>query len=604
MIKPLPLTAKEMHSRGWKDADFVLVSGDAYIDHPSFGTALIGRYLENLGYRVCIIAQPDWREVEAFRIFGRPNLGFLITAGNLDSMVNHYTSSKKRRRRDVYSPGGITGNRPDRAVIVYTGMAKQAYKGIPVILGGIEASLRRLSHYDYWSNALRRSVLLDSKADLLVYGMGEHQIAEIAALLQKGTPPGEITHVKGTVWKTKTLPDGSIALPAYENIKENRKLFAESFALRIKNRDPLKAAVLAESYGDWFAVQNTPALPLSREEMDDLYNLPFTRNYHPSYHASGGVPALDEVKFSITSSRGCFGGCSFCSLSSHQGRNISSRSHESILKEAESFTEHPDFKGYIHDIGGPTANFRHSPCGIPGNAGLCSHRECLFPGPCRNLKADHDDYLSLLRKVRILPGIKKVFIRSGIRFDYMMYDKDDAFFRELVEHHVSGQLKVAPEHVSEKVLDAMGKPQIDVYEKFSSKFYELTKNAGKKQYLLPYFITAHPGSDMNAAIELAEYLKKHRFIPEQVQEFYPTPDTIATCMYYTGIDPRNMKAVYVPESPEERAMQRALIHFHKSKNYPLVRKALIKAGRMDLIGYGKDCLVPPESGKRKKNRYL
>jgi uncharacterized radical SAM protein YgiQ len=590
----LPLTKAEMAHRGWKNLDFVLITGDAYVDHPYFGTAIISRYLEHLGFSVGIIPQPDWKDVEAFRALGRPRLAFLITSGNIDSMVNHYTASKKKRKTDVYAPNGISGRRPDRAVLVYSGMAKQAYKGVPVILGGIEASLRRLSHYDYWSDKLRKSVLLDSKADLLVYGMGERAIGEIAESMNAGVPIEEISSVRGTVWKTKSLESHNRyeLLPAFQEVLEFKKRFAESTAARLSGSDPISSVSLVEPYEGWFLVQNPPSLPLSATEMDTIYDLPYTRKIHPSYTVVGGVPAIEEVKFSIVSSRGCFGGCSFCSLQFHQGKHISARSHDSILREARSFLSDEDFKGYIHDVGGPTANFRQGPCKKQQDKGFCTDRDCLSPQTCSNLKADHGDYLSLLQKLRKIDGIKKVFIRSGIRYDYLQADDDGSFFKELVEHHVSGQLKIAPEHVSEKVLNLMGKPGIDGYEKFVRQFKKVNTGLGKKQYLIPYFISAHPGSGLAEAIELAIFLKKYHFIPDQVQDFYPTPGTIATCMYYTGLDPRSLESVYVARGERERRLQRALFHFHKKENHHLVREALLSAGRGDLIGKTKHCLVP------------
>jgi uncharacterized radical SAM protein YgiQ len=615
----LPTSREELSARGWESCDFVIISGDAYVDHPSFGPAIIGRYLESLGYRAGIIPQPDWTDGEAFRVLERPELAFLVTAGNLDSMVNHYTSAKKRRKNDAYSPGGRSGLRPDRAVIAYTSRAKQAYKGVPVILGGIEASLRRLSHYDYWSDSIRRSILLDAKADLLVYGMGERPLAEIARRLRSGTPVSTITGIPGTVWKTKDLlsplPPHSaeghggvprqrqvLELPSFGSVSDRLsgngkspadRAFAESTRIRLRNQDPFTALPLAERYGDWYVVQAPPALPLATEELDRVYALPFTRRWHPRYDSTGGVPALDEVRFSITASRGCFGGCSFCALGLHQGRIVTSRSRESILAEARSFTRDPGFKGIIHDVGGPTANFRVGSCARQATRGCCPDKECLYPEPCSALAADHTELKELLAELRALPEIKKVFIRSGIRYDYLLEDRDEGFFDDLVKYHVSGQLKVAPEHASRTVLEAMGKPPIEVFSEFAKLFEAKSSRAGKKQYLIPYFITAHPGTGLDEAVELAEFLKSYGFIPDQVQEFLPTPGTVSTCMYATGIDPRTMKPVYVPRSREEREMQRALVHFHKPRNYNLVRKALRKAGREDLIGRGKECLVPP-----------
>ncbi len=602
----LPISRDDMSAHGWEICDFIIISGDAYVDHPSFGAAIIGRHLESLGYRVGIIPQPDWTDAESFRVLGRPGFAFLVTAGNLDSMVNHYTSAKKRRKTDAYSPGGASGMRPDRAVITYTSRAKQAYNGVPVILGGVEASLRRLSHYDYWSDAIRRSILLDAKADLLVYGMGERPLAEIARLLSTGTPASGITGIPGTVWKTRD-PPSALELPPFETLESDKtadrgrgaggaaagRAFAESTRIRLENQDPFTARTLAERYGDWYAVQAPPAHPLGTGELDRVYGLPFTRRWHPRYDAAGGVPALEEVRFGITASRGCFGGCSFCALGQHQGRIVTTRSRESILAEARAFTRDPEFKGIIHDVGGPTANFRIASCTRQTDRGCCSDKQCLYPEPCSALEADHSDLAELLEKLRALPGIKKVFIRSGIRYDYLLEDRDERFFDDLVKYHVSGQLKVAPEHTSRKVLEAMGKPPIEVFSEFAKMFKSKSSRAGKKQYLIPYFITAHPGTGLDEAIDLALFLKSYGFIPDQVQEFLPTPGTVSTCMYATGVDPRTMKPVYVPRSREEREMQRALVHFHKPRNRALVRKALRKAGREDLIGRGKECLVSP-----------
>ena len=591
-----------------------IISGDAYVDHPSFGTALIGRLLEAEGYRVGIIPQPDWTDVEAFRVFGRPKLAFFITAGNVDSMVNHYTANRRPRRGDAYSPGGSAGRRPDRALIVYTGMAKQAYKGVPVVLGGIEASLRRLSHYDYWTDSVRRSVLSDSKADMLIYGMGERQVIEITRRFAEGraagqTPAGtvaSVTGVRGTVYRSSEAPapngGPAVILPAYGIISTDKTAFLEHFRLQYENTGPATAKTLAEPLPRGFLVQNPPAEPLQQPELDRMYEFPFTREAHPAYNAAGGVPALMEVQFSITSSRGCFGDCSFCSLTFHQGKLVRSRSCESVLREAEALTQHPAFKGYIHDIGGPTANFRKPACGKQTVHGACRNRQCLYPGPCPSLQADHRDYIDLLQKLRKLPGVKKVFIRSGIRYDYLLADPSDAFLRELCAHHVSGQLKVAPEHVSTEVLHRMGKPGIGVYDRFRRAFSAENKRISKKQYLLPYFISAHPGSDLNAAIELALYLKKTGFVPRQAQDFYPTPGTLSTCMYWTGIDPRTGESVYIPRSDRERNLQRALLQFTNPKNRRKVREALREAGREDLIGFGKNCLVPPADKQQKRRR--
>ena len=593
----LPVSRQDLERCGWRELDFVLISGDAYIDHPSFGAALIARLLESRGYCTGIIPQPDWRKVEDFRRLGRPRLAFLITAGNLDSMVSNYSVSRHRRRRDGYSPGGRPGLRPDRATIVYTVSAKQAYKNVPVILGGLEASLRRLSHYDYWSDSVRRSVLLDAKADLLVYGMGERAILAVAEMLAEGTPVGEITTVPGTVFRRSNLDalDSYTLLPTFEEVRADKRAFAVSFRLQSENCDPITAKICVEPNGDGYLVQNPPGPPLSQSELDVLYELPYTRDVHPVYLSEGGVKAIEEVRFSLVSSRGCFGGCSFCSLSFHQGRIVQARSHASLLREAERLTRLPGFKGYIHDVGGPTANFRIPACNDQLQRGSCRNRQCLFPAPCRNLEVSHRDYLVLLRRLRQVRGVKKVFVRSGVRYDYLLADPDPSFFRELCEYHISGQLKVAPEHVSAHVLDLMGKPGIEVFERFKKKYEEINRGLGKRQYLVPYFISSHPGADLRAAVELAEYLRDTGFIPEQVQDFYPTPGTLSTCMYWTGLDPRTMEAVYVAQGQREKAMQRALIQFRDPKNRRLVSQALIMAGRKDLIGYTARCLIKPTS---------
>ena len=589
----LPVSRQDLERRGWRELDFVLISGDAYIDHPSFGAALIARLLESRGYRTGIIPQPDWRNVEDFRRLGRPRLAFLITAGNLDSMVSNYSVSRHRRRRDDYSPGARPGLRPDRATIVYTVCAKQAYKNVPVILGGLEASLRRLSHYDYWSDSVRRSVLLDAKADLLVYGMGELAILEIAEMLAEGTPVGEITTVPGTVFRRSNLEalDSYTLLPGFEEVRTDNRAFAVSFRLQSENCDPITAKICVEPSGDGYLVQNPPGRPLSQSELDALYELPYTRDVHPMYLSDGGVKAIEEVRFSLVSSRGCFGGCSFCSLGFHQGRIVQARSHASLIREAEGLTRLPGFKGYIHDVGGPTANFRMPACNDQLQRGSCRNKQCLFPAPCRNLEVSHRNYLVLLRRLRQVRRVKKVFVRSGVRFDYLLADPDQSFFRELCEHHISGQLKVAPEHVSTRVLDLMGKPGIEVFERFKKRYEEINRELGKRQYLVPYFISSHPGADLRAAVELAEYLRDTGFIPEQVQDFYPTPGTLSTCMYWTGLDPRTMKAVYVARSQQEKAMQRALIQFRDPRNRRLVSQALVMAGRSDLIGYTPRCLI-------------
>ena len=599
----LPVSIKDLDVRGWDSCDFIIISGDAYVDHPSFGTAVIGRLLEAEGFRVGVIAQPDWKNPNDFQRLGRPALAFLITSGNLDSMVNHYSSGKKRRRKDSYSPGGKTGLRPDRALIPYTAAAKQAYKGVPVILGGVEASLRRLSHYDYWSDKLRRSVLIDSKADLLVYGMGEKQIIEAAHRLKSGEDIKSLRDIRGTVYRlggaqAEDCVSGAEVLPDYGSLTADKKRFAESFVIRYRNTDPVTAKKLAEPTDGQLVVQNPPAEPLSRREMDRVYSLPYTRLEHPVYASEGGIPALAEVEFSITSNRGCFGSCSFCSLAFHQGRIIQSRSSDSIIEEAEKMADNPRFKGIIHDVGGPTANFYHPACKKQLKAGSCPDRDCLFPEPCPNLDLDHREYLEILRKIRSLSGVEKVFIRSGIRFDYLMAAIEkgrstggDDFLKELCAYHVSGQLKTAPEHVSSGVLKKMKKPSNKVYLQFVQAFSNMNRMLQKKQYIIPYLISGHPGSRLEDAIELALYLKKEGFIPDQVQDFYPTPSSLSTCMYYTGIDPFTGDQVYSARTHEEKAMQRALLHFHKPENRGLVLKALKKAGRTDLIGRGKNKLI-------------
>lgn len=597
----LPVCRKDMEERGWDAVDFAYVIGDAYVDHPSFGPAIISRILEANGYRVGIISQPDWKDNTSIMEYGEPKLGFLISGGNMDSMVNHYSVSKKRRKTDAFTPGGVMGKRPDYATIVYGNLIRQVYKKTPVIIGGIEASLRRLAHYDYWSNHLKRSILLDSGADLISYGMGERSIVEIADALKSGIAVGDITFIDGTVYKAKDLSSvyDAVTLPSYEELKKDKLNYARSFYVQYCNTDPFSGKRLVESYSDHlYVVQNPPAKPLSQPEMDRVYSFPYVRTYHPSYEAAGGVPAIEEVKYSLISNRGCFGGCNFCALTFHQGRIIQTRSHESLLAEANQFIWDKDFKGYIHDVGGPTANFRAPSCEKQLQYGVCKEKQCLFPKPCRNLKVDHKDYLKLLRKLRELPNVKKVFIRSGIRFDYLMADKDDTFFRELCEHHVSGQLKVAPEHISDAVLQKMGKPENRVYEAFTEKYKKNNQKLGKNQFLVPYLMSSHPGSTMKEAVELAEYLRDLGYMPEQVQDFYPTPSTISTCMYYTGVDPRTMEKVYVPVNPHEKAMQRALIQYRNPKNYDLVMEALKKAGRMDLVGYDRHCLIRPRQPKQ------
>ena len=596
----LPICKEDMEKRGWTQLDFVYVSGDAYVDHPSFGPAIITRILESYGYKVGIIAQPDWKDKNSVTILGEPRLGFLVSAGNMDSMVNHYSVSKKRRRTDAYTPGGVAGHRPDYAAVVYGNLIRQTYKHTPIILGGIEASLRRMAHYDYWSNKLKRSILLDSGADIISYGMGERSIIAIAEALDAGLDVKDITYIDGTVCKVKDLDSvyDYIRLPSYEDLKTDKLEYARSFYTQYCNTDPFSGKRLVEPYNDHlYVVQNPPSKPLTMEEMDQVYSYPYMRTWHPSYDAAGGVPAIQEVKFSLISNRGCFGGCSFCALTFHQGRIIQTRSHESLVEEAKMMTQDKDFKGYIHDVGGPTANFRAPSCQKQLTKGVCPNKQCLFPKPCKNLRADHRDYIKLLRELRRIDGVKKVFIRSGIRFDYVLADPDDTFLRELCEYHVSGQLKVAPEHVSDPVLQKMGKPEYSVYQKFVEKYNQMNKKLRKDQYLVPYLMSSHPGSTLKEAVNLAEHLRDFGYMPEQVQDFYPTPSTLSTCMYYTGVDPRNMQPVYVPKNPHEKAMQRALIQYRDPKNYDLVMEALKKTGRMDLVGYDKRCLIRPEKGK-------
>jgi len=598
----LPMTREAALARGWDQLDFVYVSGDAYVDHPSFGHAIITRLLESHGYRVGIIAQPDWNNPESIAVFGEPRLGFLVSAGNMDSMVNHYTVAKKRRRQDAYTPGGEAGKRPSHAAVVYSNLIRKTYKKTPIILGGIEASLRRLAHYDYWSDKLKRSILLDSGADLISYGMGERSIVEIADALASGLSAKDLSFIRGTAYKTSSLDHvyDYVKLPSWNAINEDKLSFARSFDTQYVNSDPVAGKCLVEPYSDHeYVVVNPPQMPLNTAELDAVYRLPFTRTWHPAYDDLGGVPALAEVKFSLTSSRGCFGECSFCALSFHQGRIVSSRSHESLLEEARALTEDPDFKGYIHDVGGPTANFRIPACAKQLEHGACVHKRCLWPKPCRQMKIDHTDYVGLLRKLRALPGVKKVFVRSGVRFDYLMADKDRTFLRELCEHHVSGQLKVAPEHVSKSVLACMGKPAPRVFRDFVAEYKKVNEELGKDQYLVPYLMSSHPGSGWAEAIELAEYCRDMGYNPEQVQDFYPTPSTVSTCMYYTGVNPHTLEPVYVPKSPHEKALQRALIQYRNPKNRELVIEALRKAGREDLIGYEDKCLVRPERHGKK-----
>ena len=598
----LPVSRADMKRRGWEQCDFVYVIGDAYVDHSTFGHAIISRVLEDAGYKVGIISQPDWKDPESILALGEPRLAFLVMGGNMDSMVNHYSVSKHRRKTDAFTPGGVIGKRPDHAAVVYCNLIRRTFPRKPVIVGGIEASLRRLAHYDYWSDSLKRSLLLDAQADLLLYGMGEKSILEVAEALDSGLDISDITYVRGSVYKTRDLESvyDALTLPSYEALCADRRTYAESFYTQYRNTDPFLAKRLVEPYEAerCYLVQNPPQEPLTTEEMDHIYALPYMRTYHPSYEKAGGVPAIEEVKFSLTSNRGCFGGCSFCALTFHQGRIVQTRSHEAILAEARQLIQDPDFKGYIHDVGGPTANFRHPSCQKQLTKGVCPNRQCLFPTPCGNLQVDHRDYLELLRKLRALPGVKKVFIRSGIRFDYLLCDKDDTFLREMVKHHISGQLKVAPEHVADPVLKMMGKPSNAVYQKFIAKYQRLNEKLGLKQFVVPYLMSSHPGSTLKEAVKLAEYLRDLGYMPEQVQDFYPTPSTISTVMYYTGLDPRTMEPVYVPTNPHEKAMQRALIQYRDPKNYALVREALEKANRQDLIGFGKECLIRPYPPKK------
>ena len=596
----IPVSRKEMEEQGLSRVDFVYVVGDAYVDHPSFGCAIIARILEAHGFSVGLICQPDWKDPESIAVYGEPRLGFLVSSGNMDSMVNHYTVSKKRRGKDFYSPGGVMGRRPDYAVIVYCNLIRRTFKKTPVIIGGIEASLRRLGHYDYWSGKVRRSILLDSGADLISYGMGEHSIIEIAEALDSGLAVKDITFIRGTVYKTRDRDalEDAIVLPDYNLISKDspagRRAYAESFAIQHRNTDPFRSSRLAETYdGSLFVIQNLPTLPLTTREMDDVYALPYKRTWHPSYDAAGGVPALGDIKFSLTSNRGCFGDCNFCALTFHEGRIVQARSHASILEEARSFVKEADFRGNIYDVGGPTAEFRAPSCKKQMKVGTCADRRCLFPRPCPNLHVDHSDYLKLLREIRAIPGVKKVFVRSGFRFDYLMADPDRTFLKELCQYHVSGQLRVAPEHISDNVLKRMGKPPVSVYNAFRREFEKINQKLDRKQYLVPYLMSSHPGSTLKDAIALAEYIRELGYMPEQVQDFYPTPGTVSTCMYYTGLDPLTMEKVYVAVNPHEKAMQRALIQYRDPANYDLVKEALIREGREDLIGFGKECLIPP-----------
>ena len=593
----LPINRAEMNECGWDRPDFVYVTGDAYVDHPSFGVSIISRVLEAEGFRIAILSQPDYKSADPFKEFGRPRLGFLVTAGNIDSMVAHYSVAKRRRNYDYYSAGGKMGNRPDRATIVYCNRIREAYGDVPIIIGGLEASLRRFAHYDYWDDKVRRSILVDSRADILTYGMGENILRRIAFLLDKGVPVKKIRDVRGTCYLAN--PEDTVHYPVaaefdYNELKTDKKKYADAFGVQYKNQDSINGKAIIEHYDNKILVQNPPMPPLERDELDAVYALPYMRTYHPSYNKEGGVPAIEEVRFSITHNRGCFGACNFCALAFHQGRTVRSRSEESVLREAKIITEMPDFKGYIHDVGGPTANFRYPACEHQLKHGVCSNKKCLAPTPCKNLVIDHTEYMEMLKKIEQLPKVKKVFIRSGIRFDYLMYDKDDSFFKKLVKDHVSGQLKVAPEHISDRVLDCMGKPHIDVYNTFKKKYFDYCREIGKEQYLVPYLMSSHPGSTVNEAIELACYLKAEHYAPEQVQDYYPTPGTASTVMYYTGINPLTGKKVYVPTTYEEKSEQRALLQFNKPDNANKVRSALIKAGRSDLIGFGGECLVKPE----------
>ncbi len=604
----LPVCRQDMDDRGWDSVDFVFVSGDAYVDHPSFAAAILSRVLEDAGYKVAILAQPDISDENSFKIFGRPRLGFLVSAGNIDSMVAHYTAAKRKRSEDMFSPGGKAGKRPDRATINYCNKIRRDYGKIPIIIGGIEASLRRFAHYDYWDDKVRRPILFDSGADLLIYGMGERTIVDVANYLNDGFTPSMLTFIDGTAYITDSIDGVSDyeMCPSFDEVKTDKPKYAESVRIQFDENDPVRGKTVVQPCQGRFLVQNKPAMPLSREELDHVFGLDFTREVHPMYDKDGGVPAIAEVKFSIASARGCFGGCSFCAIAFHQGRIVQSRSKESIVEEAKKLVKFPDFKGYIHDVGGPTANFRYPACKNQMEHGVCKNKQCLYPAPCKNMDVSHEEYLDILRTLRELDGIKKVFVRSGLRFDYIMADKDDTFFHELCEHHVSGQLKVAPEHISGSVLELMGKPGRDVYDSFCEKYYNINEEIGKEQYLVPYLMSSHPGSTLKSAVKLALYLKEHGLNPQQVQDFYPTPGTVSTCMYYTGIDIRTGKEVYVPRSYEEKQMQRALLQYKNPANYDLVEKALRLAGRTDLIGYDKKCLIKPRGAKpdyrRPKNK--
>ena len=604
----LPICKEDLLKRNIEQLDFIIVTGDAYVDHPSFGTAIIGRTLEAQGFKVGVIAQPNWNNADDFKKLGKPKYAFLVNSGNIDSMVNHYTAAKMKRHDDFYSPGGKSRYRPDRAVIVYCNRVREAYKDVPIVIGGIEASLRRFAHYDYWDNKVRRSILVDSKADLLIYGMGEKTIVQIAEMFKYGASANSLTGIRGTCYLTKdTLGlDKYITVPSFEEVSTDTTAYGDAFKVEYYEQDPIRGNGIIQKHGDRYLVQNPPQVPLTNEEMNFTYDLPFMRTYHPCYEKLGGIPAIQEVKFSITSHRGCYGSCSFCALTFHQGRIIQTRDGDSIVEEAKLLTTLPDFKGYIHDVGGPTADFRHRACNVQKEHGACKHKQCMFPKPCKNLIIDHNEYLSVLRRVRSIKGIKKVFVRSGLRYDYMIHDKDDTFFKELCEYHISGQLKVAPEHVTPRVLAQMGKPTREVYDRFVNKYFDINKKLGKKQYLVPYLMSSHPGSDLNAAIELAQYVKSMGYTPEQVQDFYPTPGSLSTTIYYIGYNPLTGEKVYTPKTQEEKNMQRALIQFGVPKNYEIVKKALIKAGREDLIGSGKDCLIPAKpprnnSGKKVKS---
>jgi uncharacterized radical SAM protein YgiQ len=601
----LPVNMDDVRAKNYSEIDFVYVTGDAYVDHPSFGVSIISRVLESEGFRIAILSQPDYKSTDDFKKFGKPRLGFLVTSGNIDSMVAHYTVSKKKRSYDYYTAGGTAGKRPDRAVIVYCNRIREAYGDVPIIIGGLEASLRRFAHYDYWDDKLRRSILVDSRADILSYGMGEKTLVKIAKLLDKGVPVRKIRDVRGTVYLAKKedkIHFDYKEIGEYDTLKNDKVAYARAFGLQYRNADSVTGKALVEYYGDKMLVQNPPMPPLEREELDEIYALPYARDYHPDYETLGGVPAISEVKFSITHNRGCFGACNFCAIAFHQGRSVRSRSEASVVREAEIISNLPDFKGYINDVGGPTANFRYPSCKLQQKNGVCEKKKCLAPTPCKNLEVSHEEYARLLRRVSEVKGVKKVFVRSGLRFDYLLYDKDDSFFAQLVKNHVSGQLKVAPEHCAQNALMMMGKPSVDVFEKFKKKYFELSKKAGLEQYIVPYLMSSHPGTTMDDAIEMALWLKKWGYSPEQVQDFYPTPGTISTVMYYTGINPITMKKVAVTTDYREKQMQRALLQFKNPKNASLVREALRKAGREDLIGYSDSCLIRPAFGEAAKNK--